>query len=90
MTKSKDAIASFLLGVPLLMTGLMSQFITLVGGNYGPVLITGLGLTILADVCFIIAIRDGRTTLRWICGIALLPTAPALLNFIYRSPHFLY
>ncbi|MFT4588084.1 MAG: hypothetical protein ACI9VS_001035 [Candidatus Binatia bacterium] len=87
--KPKDAIALFLLGVPLLMTGIMCQFVTLANGNYGSVLLIGLGLTILADVCFIKAFLHGGTKLRWLSGIALLPTLPALGDFINRAPYFL-
>ena len=78
---------AFALAVPLLLIALSLQNVTLAGGSYGPVLLTALVLTGLADACFIYAFRRGGVFARSLSVICLLPTLWVVSDLLRRAPY---
>jgi hypothetical protein len=77
----------FGLGVPLLLVALFFQTVTLASQQYAGVLITAPCLTALADICFILAFRQGSLLVRCFSVVLLLPTVFVVADFIRRSPN---
>ena len=77
----------FGVGVPLLLAALFYQTVTLASQEYAGVLVTALVLTVLADVCFILAFKRGGLVTRCVSVILLLPTLFVVADFLRRAPH---
>jgi hypothetical protein len=86
MTSSRTGLL-FGIGVPLLVFALFYQTVTLVSEEYARVLITALVLTLLADICFIVAFRRGGRVAKVLSIILLLPTLFVMADFFRRAPH---
>lgn len=76
----------FQLGVILLFIALLLQNVTLAGGDYRPVLIVALLLTLLADACFVAVFIRGRLAARSAAIVLLLPTIFVVADFLRRAP----
>lgn len=77
----------FEIGVPLMFLALFLQNVTLAGQNYRSVLVTALALTLVADVCFVVAFMRGRFVARFASVVLMLPTVFVVADFIRRAPH---
>lgn len=77
----------FGIGIPLLLSALFSQTVTLASGHYAGVLFIALILIVLADVCFVQAFRRGGAIAKIVSVVLLLPTLFVITDFIRRAPH---
>jgi len=77
----------FAIGVPLVVIALSLQLTTLASQDYRGVLIVALTLTLVADVCFVVAFFRGGLATRCASVILVLPTVFIVADFIRRAPH---
>ena len=75
-----------LTGFPLLVIGVFLQSVTVVSTSYGTVLLTALGFTALADICFVLAFRRGGIISKAVAVVLLLPTLFVVSDFARRAP----
>ena len=66
---------------------LVLQTITLASRDYSTVLLVALGLTLVADGCFIAAFTRGGLAARCASVVLMLPTVFVVADFIRRAPH---
>jgi drug/metabolite transporter (DMT)-like permease len=84
-SRRSPALTPFLIGIPLLLIALFFQTVTVVSGDYVKVVLIAVGLTVVADVCFIYALVRGGIFARCLSVFCLLPTLFVIADFVRRS-----
>ena len=77
----------FGVGFLILLVALYFQTMTVARGGYVGVLSVAFFLTIIADLCFIQAFRQGGLLTRCFSVLLLLPTLFVVADLIRRGPH---